>query len=249
MPAWYEDDRFWTTFYSAMFHEGRWEVAGAEVEGALGLLGIQDGAEVLDFCCGPGRHALELARRGFRVVGVDRTEPYLEVGRQRAGAKGLEVTFVQEDVRRFRQEGRFDAAVSIYTSFGYFKDPSDDRQVLENLYASLRPGGKLLMDMSGKEVVARLFRDRSWTEPEEGVFFLEERRASGGWEWIENRWILIRGEERYEQQFSVRIYSGVELKALMLAAGFSSVELFGTLEGEPYDQSVRRLVAVGTKSE
>jgi len=247
MPAWYEDDAFWTAFYPAMFHEGRWDAAEDEAQAAVALLDIEGGAEVVDFCCGPGRHALALARMGFSVTGVDRTAPYLEIGRQRAKAEGLGVTFVQEDVRGFRREGAFDAAVSLYTSFGYFEDPADDMSVLENLYASLRPGGKLLMDMSSKEVLARVFQPRSWSELADGSLFLEERVLENGWERIQNRWILIRDGERYEKRLSLRIYSGVELQTLMLAAGFVSVDLLGTLDGGPYDHTARRLVVVGTR--
>ena len=247
MPAWYEDDRFWTTFYPAMFHKERWEDADMEAKAVGRLLGIKDGADVLDFCCGPGRHALAMARMGFRVVGVDRTGPYLEMARRRAGKEGLEIAFVKEDVRSFRRERRFDAAVSLYTSFGYFEDPADDRQVLKNLHDSLRPGGKLLVDLSGKEVLARVFLPRSWSELEDGALLLEERVIRNGWERIENRWILIRGAERHEQRFSLRLYSGVELMALMLSVGFSSVELFGTLDGGSYDQTARRLAAVGVR--
>ncbi len=202
---------------------------------------------MLDACCGPGRHALALASLGFRVHGVDRTAPYLEIARQGAASEGLEVTFVQEDVRTFRRENRFEAAISLYTSFGYFEDPADDVRVLSNLCASVHSGGKVLMEMSGKEVLARVFRERNWSEPESGVLFLEERALHCGWERIANRWILVRNGERHEQRFSIRVYSGVELKALMLSAGFSAVELYGTLDGGPYDGTARRLVAVGTR--
>ncbi len=191
MPAWYDDDSFWETFYPAMFHRRRWEVASEEVNSALDLLDLEPGAEVLDFCCGPGRHALELARRGYRVTAVDRTASYLEFGRRRAEAEGLSVEFVQGDVRAFGLEQGFDAAVSLYTSFGYFEDPADDQRVLRNLHRALRPGGKLMMDLSGKEVLARHFQERNWSELDDGSLFLEERRLEDGWERIENRWLIV----------------------------------------------------------
>ena len=247
MTPWYEDDRFWVDFYPALYHEARWQAAVAEAESAIGILGMAPASDVLDFCCGPGRHSLELARRGYRVTGVDRTAPYLDKAKASADSEGLAVEFVQEDVRLFRRENAFDFAVSVFTSFGYFEDPSDDRLVLQNLFASLRPGGRLLMDMSGKEVVARAIQLRTWSEPEPGLYFLEERYPIEGWERIENRWILIGGGEVREQRYRLRIYSGVELKAVMLSAGFSQVDLYGTLDGAPYDHSARRLVAVGTK--
>lgn len=247
MSAWYDDDDFWTAFYPAMFHSGRWENAGEEAQAAATLLGLAAPAHVLDFCCGPGRHAVALAQLGHRVVGVDRTAPYLKIARQKARDAGVTVTFSQADVRQFQQRGAFDAATSLYTSFGYFENPEDDRAILENVYASLKPGGKLLMDLSGKEIVARAFLARSWSEPEPGLLFLEERSVESGWERIANRWVLIRNGERIERRFSIRLYSGVELKALMLAVGFVHVDLYGSLTGDPYDQTARRLVAVGVK--
>lgn len=245
--AWYEDDRFWDDFYPALFHEGRWKVAPDEAASAIALADMAPGSEVLDFCCGPGRHSLAFARQGLRVTGVDRTASYLDRGRDRAQDEGLDIEFVQGDVRQFRREGAFDYAVSLFTSFGYFENPSDDRVLLQNVFASLRPGGTLLMDMSGKEIVARAFTTRSWSEPELGLYFLEERHPSEGWEYIDNRWVLIRDGEVREQRYRIRIYSGVELKAVMMSVGFTRVDLYGTLDGARYDHTARRMVAVGTK--
>ena len=174
--------------------------APEEAASAIGLVGMAPGSDVLDFCCGPGRHSLAFARQGLRVTGVDRTAPYLDRARDRAQKEGLDIEFVEEDVRRFCRAGAFDYAVSLFTSFGYFEDPSDDRTLLQNIYASLRPGGRLLMDMSGKEVVARAFQPRSWSEPELGLYFLEERCPAEGWEAIDNRWILIKDGQIREQR-------------------------------------------------
>jgi len=246
VTVWHEDDTFWSTFYPAMFPERRWAAAEEEVRLVSQLLELEAGCRVLDLCCGPGRHTLALARAGFRVTGVDRTEAYLAVARERAEAEGLEVKLCRSDVRTFHCEGEYDAAISLFTSFGYFDDPSDDRQVLENLRMSLRPGGRALLDMSGKEVLARVFQPRSWSEVDNGGMLLEERAVEDGWERIRNRWVLVRDGEEHEGTFTVRVYSGVELKALMLAAGFTRVDLYGSLQGGPYDDTARRLVAVGS---
>jgi SAM-dependent methyltransferase len=155
MQAWYEDDRFWETFAAVMFTEQRWSSAPIEIDWVLHLLeGVYPGMAVLDLCCGPGRHSLELKRRGFRVTGVDRTALYLDEARRRAHEEGLAVEFVQDDMRHFVRPGAFSAALSMYTSFGYFSDPADNLQVLANIYQSLKPGGALLMEMNGKEVLA-----------------------------------------------------------------------------------------------
>jgi len=246
VKSWHEDDRFWERTAPFQFSERRWAAAPAEVDRISTLLELKPRALVLDLCCGPGRHSLELARRGFQVTGVDRTPRFLEEARRRAQMEELEIEFVQEDMREFRRPEAFDAAINLFTSFGYFADPKEDRKVLENIYASLKPGGRLLLDVMGKEVLARSFRPRDWGE-EEGIILLEERRLHDGWSRIETRWIIVQDGKREEFTISLRLYSGAELAALLNEVGFSAVELFGNLEGSPYDQEAKRLVALGLK--
>jgi len=241
--SWHEDEAFWQDTEDFLFHRRRWEATPAEVDQASALLSLVPGARVLDLCCGPGRHALELARRGFRVTGVDRTERYLERARRRASSEGLNVEWVQDDMRSFQRTAAFDAALLMFTSLGYFEDPAEDLQVLKNLRASLANGGRLLIDVQGKEALARVFRERDWDELD-GKLLLEEREILEDWARIHSRWIIIDGTKRREHTLTLRLYSGSELRTALGAAGFSEVRLYGTLDGAPYDQNARRLIAV-----
>jgi SAM-dependent methyltransferase len=246
VKAWYEKDEFWETMANLMFAGPRWAAAPVEIEEVVALLRVKPPATILDLCCGPGRHSLELARRGFHVTGVDRTLSYLEKARQQAAAEKLEIEFVQEDMRRFSRPDAFDGVINLFTSFGYFENPAEDRQVLVNLHRSLKPGGALVMDTVGKEVLARIFRERDWRE-EDGVILLEERRISHDWSWIDNRWILLKDQSRREFRVSHRIYSAAELSGLLKDCGFASVETYGDLAGSPYDHLATRLVTVARK--
>ncbi|HZT42647.1 MAG TPA: class I SAM-dependent methyltransferase, partial [Chthonomonadaceae bacterium] len=228
-----------------MFDEARWGAAPEQVDQVLALLDVAPEATLLDLCCGPGRHSLELARRGFRVTGVDRTVFHLETARKGAQAENLNVGFVQEDMRRFCRPEAFDGAINLFTSFGYFADPADDRQVLENIHRSLKPGARLVMDVIGKEVLARRFRERHWSE-NNGVFILEEPKILQNWSWIETRWIVFAEGKKHAFTVSHRLYSAAELAALLEASGFAGVEIYGDLAGAPYDQNAKRLVAVAT---
>jgi SAM-dependent methyltransferase len=248
--SWFDRDEIWKDLYPVLFHKERWERTPEAVDLLLALAPIPAEGKVLDLCCGPGRHSLELARRGFRVTGVDRTCEYIEEARSRAEAEGLEVEFVREDMRRFRRPSSFDAAINLFTSFGYFDDPEDDYRVLANLHESLVPGGPLAMDLMSKEICARGFRERdwSWIDKEKGTRMLEERSLSGGWEMMENIWTLLGPGGEREIRFHHRLYSGTELAALLRRAGFEGVRLFGSLSGAPYDQKAQRLVAVARKA-
>jgi SAM-dependent methyltransferase len=219
-----------------------------EAEQILTLVHPPPGAAVLDLCCGPGRHAPEFARRGFRVTGVDRTERYLATARAAATREGLTVEFVQEDMRHFHRPAAFDLALDLLSSFGSFGDIADDLRVLRHLHGSLTPGGQVLLEMAGKEPLGRTFQPRTWhRHAERDEYLLEERIVREGWRWIENHWMWIHGAKQQGFTLGIRLYPGVELTDLLAEAGFSAVQLYGSLAGTPYDQTAQRLVAVATK--
>jgi SAM-dependent methyltransferase len=247
MGEWFNDESLWETFESHMFTPERVGATGVEVDAIIRLLAVRSGANVLDLCCGVGRHSIELARRGFNVTGVDRTRLYLDKARNLAAAEQLNVEFFQADMREFLRPNSYDAAINYFTAFGYFDDPADDLKVARNLCASLKPGGRLLLDMIGKEIVAAKFSPRDFTRHGDTIV-LEERRLLDGWKRIATKWTLIRGVERRESTLTLRLYSGAELERTLLDAGFEKVDLYGRLKGTPYDQNAERLIAVATRS-
>jgi SAM-dependent methyltransferase len=244
--SWYEQDGFWEEFAPALFTNERMLSARQEVEQILSLLKLQPGTSICDLCCGPGRHSLELGRLGFSVTGVDRTSLYLEDAKKKADEQGLNIRFVQEDMRRFCETNAFDAVINVFTSFGFFEEAADDKRVLENVYKSLKDGGKFLIDIMGKEVLARIFQEKRWRE-EDGIIILEEAKVSEDWSSVDCRWIIIRDDRRDEYRFSLRLYSAAELGELLKNCGFGRVEVFGDLSGSAYDKSAKRLVVVAHK--
>ena len=246
MKAWHEEDAFWTKWAPFIFFERRWEQARGEVADIISLLKVSPGASILDLCCGPGRHSLQLARSGFSVTGVDRTKMYLEKARKQAEKEGLEAEFIQNDMRTFCRPDTFNVVINLFTSFGYFEDMNDDRRVAENVYRSLRENGVFLIDTMGKEVLARVFRERDWYEVN-GILVLQEHRVSRNWSWMENRWIMVKDGKTEESRLSHRLYSAAELTTLLRDCGFSSIDVYGDLTGTPYDHTAKRLVAVAHK--
>ncbi|MBN1435551.1 MAG: methyltransferase domain-containing protein [Sedimentisphaerales bacterium] len=243
---WYNDDSLWKICYPILFPQARWDAAPQEVTQVLELLEISPSAHVLDLCCGPGRHSLELTRQGFQVTGVDRTAQYITEANDRAQAENLNVNFIQKDIRQFSQPDTFDAAINMFTSFGYFQDPADDRQVLVNVHRSLKPGGKLLLDLMSKEVMARIFRPRTW-DRRDGTIVLEEHTLSQNFSWIQCQWTILNDNQQHQITFNHRLYSAAELSALLLDVGFASVQCFGNLTAAPYDHQAQRLTIVAQK--
>jgi SAM-dependent methyltransferase len=238
--AWFEDGTFWKTFYDHMFTDARLAAASDEVERALVLTGVAEGA-VLDLCCGPGRHSVALARKGFHVTGVDRS-PFL-LSKARDAAAGMGVELIESDMRDFVRPGAFDLALSLFTSFGYFETREQDFGVLKNVNASLKKGGVFLIDIIGAEVLATRPCRTRWEESASGEIYVEHTQILPGWSRLHNQWLLVKGQQTTRFEFEHNLYSGQELLSLLKRVGFSDVHLFGSLDGRPSDSTAARLVA------
>lgn len=118
--------------------------------------------------------------------------------------------------------------------------------MVKNMYASLYSGGKFLIETMGKEILARGFQEREWSE-EGDTLVLAERKPHQNWGRMQTRWIVIKGNQQVEYTVSVRSYSAVELSSLLSDCGFSNVQVYGDLAGIDYDQGAKRLVVIGTR--
>lgn len=243
---WHEDEDFWTSYQSNMFDEDSIAAAEKEVEAILELVEVETPAEVLDLCCGVGRHSIELAKRGFDVTGVDITKPYLESAIKKAEEENVEVEFVHGDMRKYKKDSEYDLVVNLFTSFGFFRDPVENLQVIKNVHTSLKQGGTFVIDVMGKEIIARIFRKRDWYE-KNGVYYLEERSVTDDWSRMTNRWLTIEKGEVSDFTIDHRLYSAHELKDMLEKTGFSDTTVYGDFKGSPYDEHAKRLVTVSTK--
>ena len=244
---WLASEQFWHLVSPIMFSSQRWATAGPEVEKILSLLQIEKGCDLLDLACGPGRHALEFARRGSSVTGVDGAKKFIEEAKKKAAEESLEIQFIHEDMRQFVKEEAYDLVVNLFTSFGYFEDKNDDLLVLKNVHRSLRENGVLFLDLAGKEIIARVFKERDWSREDDDTLLVIERQLEQNWSWIVNRWFIVKNGETKEITFSHRLYSAEELSQLVKEAGFASVDVYGSLDGQPYDHKAQRLIVIANK--
>lgn len=244
---WFENDDFWRDFYPFMFAEERFAATPDEVDRILALTQC-NGGSVLDLCCGPGRHSVELARRGFQVTGVDRSPFLLAKARKHAATSGASVEWMEQDMRNFVRPMSFDLACSLFTSFGYFEDKQDDLRVLRNLYQSLKESGVLIIEVQGKERLARVWKDTMCTELADGSLVFQRPQLRDDWTRIRAEWTLVKEGRAHSFTFEHTVYSGRELRDRLLSCGFKQVQLFGDQQGSPYDLDANRLIAVAHKS-
>ncbi|MDR0561801.1 MAG: class I SAM-dependent methyltransferase [Spirochaetaceae bacterium] len=253
---WFNEEYLWQQFAPIMFDAKHWEEVPSVADGITRLADLNlygerpisaPGPRLLDLCCGFGRVSLELARREFLVTGVDITQAYLQTAREDGEYEHLAVEWVRSDIRSFKRPNFFDVIINIYISFGYFENPEDDRQVVQNVFDSLKPGGTFIMETLGKEIAARNFVEREWF-PKAGFTVLTEYAALDSWSTLKNRWLLFKdGKQIIERTFTQRLYAASELRRLLLDAGFASVEVYGDWNGAPYNQQAEMLILAARK--
>ncbi len=136
----------------------------AEIDFLLSIFPLSKGASVLDVGCGTGRHALELARRGFRVLGVDLSERMLAVARAKAAIDGLDVRFLQTDAVSFATDERFDAAICLCEGGPGLIGKGDDAEahdlgIFRSAANALRPNAPFLLTALNGYATIRQMQD------------------------------------------------------------------------------------------
>ena len=241
---WFENEFFWEDFYPVLFPDELFEQAQEEMEKILDLID-HPVCSVLDLCCGPGRFAGLLAREGYQVTGVDRTPFLLDIAK-REFADTVDVEWVLSDMREFVRQESYDLVLNLYTSFGYFKDPAEDLLVLKNIAQCLRPGGSFVIEVMGKEVMAKDFEPITASKTEDGLF-VQAHEILENWNRIKTEWTLIKEGNVKTFTFEHSLYAASDLIRLCELAGFSDVQAFGDFDGSPYDNTASLLVITGKK--
>jgi D-alanine-D-alanine ligase len=197
------------------------------------ILKISPDQRILDLCCGQGRHALELARRGFcGVSGIDRSHYLVQRAKARARKEGLKVRFREGDARKLPYStDTFDAVTILGNSFGYFETVRDDLRVLKEVFRILRPSGKLLIDVTDGDYLRRHFEPRSWEWVDKKLFVCRERSLSMDAQRLISREVITHVDKGViaDQFYAERLYTRETLLELLRAAGFSDPTVHGEL--------------------
>jgi SAM-dependent methyltransferase len=190
-------------------------------------LAVVKGGRVLDLACGVGRHALEMTRRGYELVGLDLGLAMLALAAEEAEAQSAQITFVQADMRELAYEEHFDGIYCWNTSFGYFDDESN-LAVLDRVRRSLKRGGQFLLDVTNRDYLARHAPALSWFEGD-GCVCMDEMQ----FDWVASRMrvkrtVLLDDGRSRELEYNIRLYSLHELGKLLHDIGFRVAEVSGT---------------------
>lgn len=219
----------------------------------------RDVEDVLDIACGTGGPTLLLAKRGYRVTGLDLHEEMLEVARSKALNEGLNIEFPQGDARNLEFSEEFDAATMFFTSIAYMTEWEDLMSLLRSVHAALRPGGVFIADTSNPYSYCwtkDLNKPTVWDvkEGDNTLVMTDWKELAGPDGQVMFRRIVdIVGPDGSVRRFimsdKLRFYTRKELELAARDAGFrkSSVVVGYSLEGKESKEPGKRLVLIAVK--
>jgi D-alanine-D-alanine ligase len=201
-------------------------ITGQEIDIFSDLLKLSPEDNILDLCCGQGRHTLELTRRGLKVEGLDRSHYLIQKARATAKKEGLNVRFREGDVRKLPYPpDSFEVVLILGNSFGYFETVQDDLRVLKSVFEVLKPWGKLLIDVTDGEYLKGNFQARSWEWIDKKLFVCRERSLSADRQRLISREVITDVTKGViaDQFYAERLYHKEALYRLIEEVGFSEV--------------------------
>jgi SAM-dependent methyltransferase len=218
--------------------------------------GVPGDGLVLDLACGIGRHSTALAQRGYRVIGLDISETFLDRAKMLADERGVDVEFRRGDMRSVEEHlqdhaGRFDTVINMFTSLSYY-DRETDLDIIRQLHALTKPGGVLVIDIANRDWIIKNFEANDIQYHEDGSvqtierrFDLEDSRAHNTW-----RFYVKQGEDlKHQETFHVDhiLYSLHELKQLIERAGWTYKTCYGESDLSPFEMHSHRMILVSQR--
>ncbi len=244
MAEWFEE-WFNTEEYLNVYRHRNDAEAEQLVKLILANTDLKQNADVIDLACGTGRHSILFAERGFNVTAVDLSENLLSVARSTAENLGLEINFVTADLRNFCITSKFDLAVNLFTSFGYFERDAENFSLFTDAFDLLKNDGYFVIDYFNANYIRKHLVPHS-EDIINGKKIIQDRQILGD-RVIKDITIAKNGTKRNYRE-SVRMYSESELKTVIEKSGLRIIKTFGDFDGSRFDlNSSSRIIIISCK--
>lgn len=212
------------------------DITKKEVDIIIEVLNLKPEDRILDLCCGQGRHAIELAKRGFlHIEGLDRSRFLIQKAKTQAKKENVNIKFKEGDARKLPYPpDSFDIVLLMGNSFGYFENIEDDIKVLQEVFRVLKPWGRVLLDVANGNYLLENYTPRSWEWIDKKIFVCRERSVSKDKERLISREIIVNTDKGIirDQFYAERLYDKEKISQLLKKAGFDSITFYTEIQGQ-----------------
>jgi len=217
-----------------------------EVKFIKNVLNLPLQSHIMDLYCGYGRHAIELAKLGYHIVGVDATQAFLDIASQKAKQEGVNVLFQHCDMRELDYDKQFDAVINMFAAFGYFTD-EENLSVLQRVANSLRPKGLFLIDLLNRDWMVHNNLNRYWRHPSGEYVLSYKVELQQGVATLKRQLINQITGEKTQYEFALRAYSLPEMIANLQQTGFEIITTYGGFDERAYGLETPRMIILARK--
>ncbi len=217
-----------------------------EINFLVDVLKLKKEMKVLDLCCGQGRHAILLAKKGLDVTGVDYSKYLLTVAKKRAQKEKVRINFIRQDVRNLTLKDNFDVVLNLFTAFGYASD-RDNEKIIKNVAAVLKPGGYFLIDLPNVAYLLKNYKEDIWQPTEEGIMRGENRFDAEKFANFTKHTLYLKDGRREEGNAYVRFYSYPEIKRLLADNGLIINKVWGSFDKNKFSADTKRMIILSKK--
>lgn len=217
-----------------------------EVRFITEVLNLHPGEPLLDLYCGYGRHAIELAKYGYKVTGVDATKDFLDIAAQNAQEAKIDITFEQKDMRELDYDQQFAAVINMFAAFGYFTD-DENANIINLIVKALRPKGLFLIDLLNREWMVRNNINRYWRHPSGEYVLSYKVELENGIATMKRQLINQVTGAKIQYEFVLRAYSLAEMTNIFNTSGLSIMSTYGAFDGRPYSSETPRMIILARK--
>lgn len=250
------DPNWWKSFYDdTPFYLYLERNDPAELEATLrfltNVLQVSPGDRLFDQCCGMGSVSIPLAKRGYRMVGVDLCDGFIKRANGDIAGGALSAEFHVGDAFEFVPEEPCDGAFNWYTSFGYSAKDSENIRMLQRTFASLKPGAWFALDFLNAPMIRNNFQPtmvRKLDTPDGEIVITRNCEIDEETDLMKQVWNWQMPDGRkIETPSTLRLYTPGQLVRLFERAGFTNIKLYGNLEGDPRSDRSPRCICVGRR--
>lgn len=240
-PNWFES-WFDTDYYHILYKNRDNKEAEKFIGNLAAYTQLPQYSYVLDLACGKGRHSITLFTHGYRVLGVDLSYQSISFAEN---FNNEHLQFRVHDMREVIPGEQFDAVFNLFTSFGYFDSPEDNKRVLKSVNTMLKPDGLLIIDfMNATKSITNLVEQE--TKTVDGITFHISRKYDGQHIFKYIRFDAEGQEHTYMERVQALKLSDFE--ALMDACGFDLIRTFGNFDLGDFDENTSdRLILLARK--
>lgn len=194
---------------------------------------LQKSSRVLDLACGAGRYSILFAKHSFDVTGVDLSKNLLSIAKENSSRLGLNINFINQDLRKLNLPEKFHLVINLFTSFGYFQTDEENQKVINFVYNYLIDNGYFILDFFNTVHLRKNLIPVSYDKLADGVI-KQERKFEGNR--IVKRVLVFRsGQEKIFYE-SIRAYCKEELVKLLSLSGFNILKVFGDYHGLEFEE-------------